>query len=393
MKSFNLLLSFCLVITSSQLFSQERIPFIYKENKRVYIEVTVNDSKEKLLFFFDTGATIPMIDLKAAQKLGIKPTFQETLVGASGEKIFQIAEGQSLSFNDKIKLENLNFVMDDMTRLSESAGLKFDGIIGYELLDFFVTEMDFDRKEFIIYDAISQVNLKGFVEHPFTWVEEIPIPHYPLTITLDNQKTYTGTVLFDSGAGLGLLISTKFQQEHDLMNQFSKKIIGSGSDLTGKGQVTISTLASMKFLDYTFNQKIVTHIASDKSGVSAIPGYLGILGADIINRFNYVFDYKNMTMYAQPNQRFNEPFKSDFSPLGLILRNNEITVNHIIPNTNAEQVGIENGDVILAINDKSVNDIFEVRELLMQTGIKMKLKLKKVNQNIEVKEIIIEEIL
>src|SRR5690606_28400461 len=108
-----------------------------------------------------------------------------------------IAEGQSLSFNDKIKLENLNFVMDDMTRLSESAGLKFDGIIGYELLDSFVTEMDFDRKEFIIYDAISQVNLKGFVEHPFTWVEEIPIPHYPLTITLDNQKTYTGTVLFD----------------------------------------------------------------------------------------------------------------------------------------------------------------------------------------------------
>lgn len=393
MKSFNTILSIFLIIVTNQLYSQQRIPFIYKENKRVYVEVNVNDSTEKLLFFFDTGATSPMIDLKVAQKLGIQPTLQETFSGASGEKIFQLAEGQSLTFSDKVKLENLDFIMDDMSRLNESTGLNFDGIIGYELLNSFVTVMDFDKKEFILFNDISQVDLKEYVPHPFTWTEEIPIPHYPLTIKLDNNKSYSGIVLFDSGAGLGLLINTKFQQEHDLMSQFNKKIIGSSNDLTGKGQVLVSTIASMKFLDYTFEQRMNTHIASDESGVSAMPGYLGILGAEIINRFNYVFDYKNMTIYAKPNESFVIPFKTDFAPLGLILKNNEIEINHIVPDTNAAKARIEVGDIILTLNNKKPADIFEARELLLQTGKKVKLKLKKANNTIEVKEILIQEIL
>jgi C-terminal processing protease CtpA/Prc len=52
-----------------------------------------------------------------------------------------------------------------------------------------------------------------------------------------------------------------------------------------------------------------------------------------------------MTIYAKPNESFVIPFKTDFAPLGLILKNNEIEINHIVPDTNAAKAGIEVGDI------------------------------------------------
>lgn len=125
--------------------AQVKVPFILQENKSVFVEVKVNDHPTPLLFFFDTGAGALMLNKDVANQLNIKPTYTETISGASGEKVFQIAEGQTLILGDKIVLENVDFIFDDTSRLAKSLGRKFDGIIGYDFLHKYMTKIDFDR--------------------------------------------------------------------------------------------------------------------------------------------------------------------------------------------------------------------------------------------------------
>src|SRR5690606_7439022 len=132
---------------SSAVQAQVKVPFILQENKCVFVEVKVNDHPTPLLFFFDTGAGSIMLSQEVAEQLNIKPTYTETISGASGEKVFQIAEGQTLILGDKIVLENVDFIFDDTSRLAKSFGRKFDGIVGYDFLHKYMTKVDFDHKE------------------------------------------------------------------------------------------------------------------------------------------------------------------------------------------------------------------------------------------------------
>lgn len=393
MKTFKIFSIFTALAMTSFLSAQVKVPFRLEDDKEVFVKLKINDSQEELLFFFDTGATSSLIDKKAAERLGIKANQTQSVSGASGQKIYEFAIGQKVTIGDQIQLNNVNLVFDDMDRMKKAMGVEFDGIIGYDLLAEYMTELDFDQQIMTIYSNDSQPNLEGYKAHPFTWKPEIPIPHYELEFKLANNTTYKGTVLFDSGAGLVLLINSKFQQQNNILEQMPNNIISSSQDLTQKSDITVSTLESLKFLDYNFDQKMLTRVSTDKGGVNAMPGYLGILGAEIINRFNLVIDYANMTIHFKPNKLFDKAFSTHMSPFRLIEKDNQIVVNHVVETSDAAQKGIVEGDVILSINDQTITDVIEARKFFKEPNAKLKLKIQKADKTIQTKEIILNTLL
>src|SRR5690606_35108767 len=330
------LLGISIALMTQRVQSQVRVPFILQENKCVFVEVKINDHPTPFLFFFDTGAGTSLISEELAQQLNIQPTYTETVSGASSSKTFKVAESQKLILGDKIVLDNVDLIIDDNTaQISKSLGRKFDGILGYDLLHRYLTKVDFDQKEFRIYQKPEELNTQGFTKHPIEISEDIPIPHLDVTFTLKDHSSYTGTVLFDSGAGLNLLINSRFQEQHDLLNKMPNRLIASQNDLTGKGLIILSTIQSLEFLGYKFNTEMLAHVSTDKTGVSAMPGYLGILGAEIINRFNFIIDYNNKLLYLQPNSLFNLPINTTVLPFRFKEESGKITVSHVIEGTDA----------------------------------------------------------
>ena len=59
-------------------------------------------------------------------------------------------------------------------------------------------------------------------------------------------------------------------------------------------------------------------ISHDKNGVSSYENYLGILGGEVISRFNIILDYSTSTLYLKPNNTFNNSFEFPMSGLELI---------------------------------------------------------------------------
>ncbi|MCK0203708.1 aspartyl protease family protein [Ornithobacterium rhinotracheale] len=365
-------LFFLTFLMSIGLFAQESpiasIPFEMPKNRpAVFVEVTINN--QPLSFFFDTGATSSLIDTEAAKKLEIQPDFTQDVSGAGGKKTYQIATNQQLKLQS-ITLDSVNLVIDDLKVFKEKFNLPFNGIIGYDLLKKFKIAMDFNQKEFRLYDFKTKMDLAYYEEIPFNFDNNIPIPQFKISTKIQDQK-YTGIVFFDSGAGLSLLLNTPFAQANHLPKTESKKLTSYSQNLSKKSESVDFLAQEIQLGTFSFKQ-IEISASNDQAGVSAFPNYLGILGAEIINRFNWVFDYENQKLYMKPNANFDKKFPQELAGFKIQEHDGKLWVENLAIESPFYTKGLRNGDEILCIN--GLKNKQKINDLLQKNGTKIKIK-------------------
>lgn len=364
-----LLFSFC----STRIFAQiAQIPFELFRNKYVLFHAKMGVAKDSLTFFFDTGATTCLLDSTQAVKNNIQPNFQQEVEGAGGKTTYLFAKNQSLKLNPKTQLDSLDFVITDLSRLKKSLGKNFDGIMGYALIKQYVTQINFDQKTISLYTNVHQLDTTNYSVLNFNFKNGIPIPQFDVSITLKNGTTYTDTVFFDSGAGLSLLVNTPFAKKNNLIQNIGKFIPTSNNNLSKQSFQVDASIAKIKIGNYTFSDLPIS-IADDQTGVSSFEGYLGILGSEIINRFNLILDYAQHKIYLKPNHLFRTPFEFPMSGITLMEENSQIKVGKITTACEAYQKGMREGDTILKINDLENSNLEEYREILNQKNSKVRI--------------------
>ena len=86
------------------------------------------------------------------------------------------------------------------------------------------------------------------------------------------------------------------------------------------------------------------------NGVSTREGVNGVLGNELLNRFNLRFDHPGQRLYLAPNHRYRAPLTADRS--GLQIRANRAGgVNEgVAPGSAGAAVGLSAGDVITSFN-------------------------------------------
>ena len=353
--------------------NQTTIPIELVDNKYLLIDVTVNN--KTLKFYFDTGATATLIDSKTAKELGIESNFEQQGMGADGPKTFKIAMNQAVQISD-IDLLGMPLVFEDLSRLKEASVIEFDGIIGYSLLNLYTIEVDIENRKMSLYTSESEPNKEFYSEHPFSLDNGIPIPQMKMTFILNDDSSYEGNVLFDSGAGLTLLVSTPFKENNNLLTK-SKKVYSRVSNSLSKTathhQISIK---SLQLYDYIFKD-LPINLSSSKNGISADSRFLGFLGAEIIYRFNFILDYKNQKIYLKPNKTYKGAF--NFPTTGISIKknkNDEIYITQLSIESDAYKQGIREGDIISSINSINNNDLNEYRKLLKSQSATIHIKIK-----------------
>lgn len=350
------------------------IPFQSVDNKYILLKFPLEKSKDSITFFFDTGATTTLLDKNFAIKNNLKPNHTQEVSGASGKKNYEMLIGQKIHLSASEKLENVNIVFEDLSRLQKSLGENFDGIIGNDLLKKYITKIDFENKKIILYNKIDQINVEGYTKVEFKFKKNIPIPQFPINIELYDGTKYSGDIFFDSGAsGISLLMNEPFNTENKIENKLPKTIKSESKNLSGNTTITISKIKSLKISNYTFNE-LPFSISSDKQGVSSYSNYLGILGSEIINRFNLIIDYGSKNLYLKPNNFFKNEFEFPISPIKIEKSDNKIVVSSVISDSDAEIKGLRSGMQILSINGIKGASLQTYRNLLRQEGKKVKIK-------------------
>ncbi|CAM1343991.1 aspartyl protease family protein [Tenacibaculum amylolyticum] len=348
---YSFLLCICILRLDAQI---AKIPFEL-EDDLMFVKVKINDDPNERIFVFDTGATSDLLDTKVAEDLGLEANFRQSATGAGGTKDYDIVLSQKLTLSNNITVENTHLVLSDLTRL-RSSGRNFVGIIGYSLLKDYITKIDYDNNEILLFDKIENVATKGYKAIPFKFGSGLPIPQFDIRITLRNGDSFTGRVFFDSGAALALLINTPFNKENNLSKKVEKSLISKSQNLHGESTSEKIAIKSMNIGGYELGEMAV-NIAHDKNGVSSYKNYLGILGGEVISKFNIILDYSTSILYLKPNSNFNKSF--EFPVSGIYLRKSKgtIIVYQVEKTSPAYKLGIRKGDQLIAVNNDNSGNI------------------------------------
>lgn len=348
------------------------IPF--EKDGLMYIKVKVNDHETPLNFVFDTGASTAVIDEKIASAIGIKADYQQPTEGAAGTEMYNIALSQKLQIQD-ITVADAHLVLVDLDRLSKKGNLKIDGIIGNNIMQQFVTKIDYDLQEIKLYKSVDAIeNMDAYKQLP-TSLDFASIPQVELEFTLKNDKKFRGKFLFDSGANMTFLLNTPFVKAENIETLIGKTIEKKAESLTTSSSFKIGSIANAQLGNFEFGEMPID-LSNSTSGVMASEAYTGILGVKIIERFHIILDYKNEKIYLKPNKSYSDEFEFPRSGISLEKETDKIIISNIVNTSEASKKGIHKGDQLLAIDGVVVNDIRACRESLKQKNVTIQLKLK-----------------
>lgn len=340
-----------------------KIPFRFKGGLMI-ADFNLN-GKVKAPFVFDTGASTTVIDSTAAQALQLKAEGRQTNTGAGGSASFPVVYNQQIQLtkDEVVSLPQCTIV--NLQTLRERNGENFIGIVGYDILRTYFTYIDFDRKE-IILDTKPFTELDGYSKMPFTFGNGISIPQLTAGIVLANGTRLEGTVFFDSGASLTLLMNSPFKTTH-LAELNGKTITSKVQDLTRENVLQETAIESIQLGEHKFSSLPIS-LSADQKGVSAYNGYMGILGSKVISRFNIILDYREKVIYLKPNQSFSSTFEFPMSGLRFKKINGKIFVSSVVEGSPAEEKGFKPEQAIVSIDGYKGSDLDKIYKLLQQEG-------------------------
>ncbi len=347
MRLFSILLLGLFVFQAGAQEPEAVIPFDII-NGHMYIDVQVNDS-EPLHFVFDTGAAANLISEQAASSLGLEASGSRNVQGASGSTNIKSTLVKSVNLQGII-FKNADFLVLDINHLSDEDH-PLSGIIGAEVLNRFIVEIDYDKSEIILF------NRKGF-EVPEGWTKQsfslrpFGVPVISATITLPSGEKLTGPYLVDTGAATTVKFNTPFVNENKLIENLGEHYSYTSRALNNEATDEVSKLPAYEVFGQTFTGFAV-RLSQVKRGVSSYGQVDGILGIDILKRFNTIYDYYRQTMYVKPNTLFGEVFRLNHDGLQIRKGQGVFTVKKVHSGSAGDLAGIKTGDQITALDGKS----------------------------------------
>ncbi|SOD19976.1 aspartyl protease family protein [Pedobacter xixiisoli] len=332
----------------------QSIPFSLTKNL-IIIPIYINE-KGPFDFILDTGVN-PMIVTDSTLKESLKVPFPRAIkISGYGnfEGVDAFLGATAVKIGDA-EAENIPtvFLKDDVLPISGFAGRKIYGLIGYNFFNSFLVKVDYTNKSLRFASHPKKIKLKG-EKIPFELIENKP--YISLTIEQEGLGTKTIKALVDCGAShaisLEALEGKSFPKPQFTMNA------NLGNGLTGQVNGHIGRISYLKIGNYLLDDVISNYPEYNIDSLMN-KGRNANLGAEILSRFNTIYDYQNRLMYIKKNEKFNRDFEHDMSGIELYTEAgppSRTIINKIEPQSPADLVGLKVGDEIISINFKKIDD-------------------------------------
>jgi hypothetical protein len=349
----------------SKLIAQ--VPFTTFTGGVVVVKAILVGVPDTLNFIMDTGSGGISLDSTTCIRLNITPVLTDRLItGIGGVRQLKYYNNQSLIIGG-MRVDSLNFHVSDYDILSSAYGDRIDGIIGLSFFSRFIVKIDYDSNEMYVY---SKGNFKypkgGFTIKPS--IVNLPI----VGATLRDSKQMDVRFYFDTGAGLCLLLNSQFISDSSILNQDRKPLPTQAQGMGGKANMQITTIKEFKLGPYRF-RNIPTHIFDDDYNVTSYPFLAGLVGNDVLRRFNIILNYEKRIFYLTPNSHFRDPFDYSYTGLGLYWIEGEIRVGDVMKDSPADKAGFKVDDIVVGINNNMSQNLQLYKSMLQNTGDHVKI--------------------
>ena len=333
----------------------------------VFIRAKVNDYPDSLNFILDTGSGGISLDSSTCVEFNIPimPS-EKTIRGIGGIRKVKFLNDASLHLPG-LTVDSLDFHVNDYEILTAVYGIKVDGIIGYSLLSRYIVRLDYDVLQLEIFTpGAYRYPPNGHLLLPL--LTNIPI----LSTTFTDRRPFDARFYFDTGAGLSLLLSEEFVRDSAvLMKRKKPPVITQAEGLGGKMTMRLTVVKDVRIGPYRF-RKVPVFLFDDVYKVTSYPFLGGLIGNDLLRRFNVVLNYQKREIHLTPNRSIDDPFDYSYTGLGMYFTKNRVVIEDVLEGSPGQKAGFRAGDVILAINHNFSNDIQVYKAMLQNHGERLR---------------------
>ncbi len=357
------------------------IPFSY-ENNFIIVEVLFN-GVFPLKFIFDTGAEHTILTKREITDImQVDYTRRFTLFGAdlTTELYAFLATGVTMQVNELTAINRTILVLDaDYFKFEEITGISIHGILGADFFRRFVVRIDYLRKKIVLYDPLKY-------NGPSRKYSEIPVeitrnkPYVKSDAYLNVDTTAVVKLLVDTGASLAVMLYTSSHPNLEVPEKVIKTRLGMG--LGGYIEGFLGRLERFKLGEFDFGG-VVTNFQDVLPSMDSLHlnDRNGILGNQILERFDLIIDYIRGKIYVAPNRLYKQKFRFDRSGMSVIAGGDNLSIYKIlrvVEGSPADLAGIKRGDQLLSLNRIPVlfMDLTQIsRKLKKRAGKRVRLKL------------------
>lgn len=322
---------------------------------------------DSLNFILDTGSGGISLDSTTCATYHIGTTASDTLLnGMGGVHKVRYLFNQRLEL-PQLVIEKLDFHINDYSILTSVYGEKIDGIIGYSFFRRFIVQIDFDS-------SLISVSRPGAWQYPKggtllkPFINRIPVHK---AVVRDRKKT-PFNFYFDTGAGLSFLMSEAFAADSNVLLKKRRPVYMQAEGMGGKLRMQLTVVKYVQIGRYRFNH-VPTYIFDDGSNVTAYPNGGGLIGNDLLRRFNLTVNYAAGEIHLLPNSHFLDPFDYAYTGLGIYFEEGVIYIDDVIPGSPGDKAGLRQGDIVLGVNTNFTNNIMQYKTLLQAAKEKIKM--------------------
>jgi hypothetical protein len=333
---------------------------------------------DSLNFILDTGSGGISLDSTRAEELGLKPEPSERLIrGIAGIRKV------SFLYNQKLKLPNLtidslNFHINNYEILTTVYGERIDGIIGYSVISRYIIKLNYDSS---IIEFWSKGAMKyprgGYLLRPFITTLAVQ------TVRVKDENTITSRFLYDIGAGMNMIFSTDFVRDSALLSKKRKLYVKEAEGLGGKIDMSITVIKEVRLGPYRF-RSVPVYIFDDIYNATSYPYLGGLIGNDLLRRFNVVMNYDRREIHLLPNSHYQDPFDYAYTGIELYYLGGKILIGDVAAKSPAEKAGFKEGDEVIAIDKNFSGNLRQYKTILQSVKGKVKFIIRREEELIEI---------
>ncbi|HEU4608219.1 MAG TPA: aspartyl protease family protein, partial [Chitinophagaceae bacterium] len=341
-----------------------QFPFKILTGGIITLKARLGGFSDTLTFILDTGSGGISLDSTTSERLQLHPEMSDrTIRGIAGIHKVRFLYDRELILPG-LSVKELNFHINDYDVLTSAYGEKIDGIIGYSFLSRYIVKVDYDSLKIYVYN-------KGTIKYPRGGFLLKPnLVNLPVIgSTIVDQRSIFSRFYFDTGAGMCLLLSSDFVNDSAFLRGKRKWYATQAEGLGGKAPMKQGVIRQLRLGPYKF-RNVPTFVFDDEYNVTSYPYLAGLIGNDLLRRFNLIINYEKRDLYLVPNSHFRETFDYSYTGLGIYWSDGEITVQDIMPGSPAEEAGFKQGDLVMAVNNNFSRNIQTYKTLLQASGQK-----------------------
>jgi PDZ domain len=341
----------------------------------LYLQGKINgDATQDLIL--DSGAADLFVSDSQAKALKLSP---------------QSAKIPNLSWSlGGVTLQDRNSAVLSKTEgegLEQYFGRRMSGIIGYELFEQLVVEVDFQRHTLVVHRPQTyQYSGKG---------QRIPLlieddrPYINATITPYGYPARSGKLMVDLGSNAALSLTAGCGFEQKLIAAAPRTLHRNLATIKGSNEIVLGRVQTVQFGAIQIQQP--TAIFGKTEATEDCDRLNGKIGYQILRQFKVILDYPHRQLILETPQAVPPPtYDYDLSGLWLEASGpqlNRYKVGAVTKKTPAQSAGVKIGDEIIAINNRAVSGLtlVQVRQTLSQAGQEITLHLARKTKPITVR--------